>query len=85
MDDVAAAIKAALEGFEESQYLSTLRSSTRESTKDIFQTFSLEIRQTVSCVADHGIVRVALARERALIRFRLRQSILAKPLERALL
>ena len=81
MEDVAAvqeAIKAALEGFEESQYLSTLLSSTSESTEDIFQTFSSKIRQTVtSCVADHGIVRAALARERALIRFhRLRQSIL---------
>lgn len=59
---VLEAIKAALEGFEESQHLSTLLSSTSESTKDIFQTFS-KVRLTVtSCAADHGIVRVALTR-----------------------
>ena len=81
-EDIAAvqeAIKAALEGFGGGQDLSSLLSSTlSESTKDVFQKFSSKILQTMAaCTADHDMVRVTLARERALIRFhRLRQSIL---------
>ena len=84
MEDVQAvqeAIRAALEGFdpEGGKVLSILLSATlSESAKDIFQRFSSKIMQTMtSCTADRDTVRVALARERALIRFhRLQQSIL---------
>ena len=84
MEDVATvqeAIKAALEGFEGEQCLSDLLSSTStlsESTKDVFQKFSSRIMQTMAtCTANHDKVRVALARERALIKFhQIRQSTL---------
>ena len=82
MEDVTAvqeAIKAALEGFEGEQCLSVLLKGTlSESTKDVFQNFSSKIVQTMAtCTADHDKVRVALARERALIKFhQIRQSTL---------
>ena len=82
MEDVAVvqdAIKAALEGFEEQQCLSGLLKGTlSESTKYVFHKFSSTILQTMAtCIANHEKVRVALARERALIKFhQIRQSTL---------
>ena len=78
MEDVAVvleAIKAALEGFEGEQCMNGLLNITfSESTKDLFQKFLSKIVQTM---ATHDKVRVALARERALIKFhQIRQSIL---------
>ena len=47
-----------------------LKGTFSECTKDWFQKFSSKISQTMAtCTADHDKVRVALARERALIKF----------------
>ena len=82
MEDVAVvqeAIEAALEGFEGEQCMNGLLNITfSESTKDLFQKFSSKIVQTMAtCTANHDKVRVALARERALIKVhQIRQSTL---------
>ena len=76
---VQEAIKAALEGIEGEQCLNDLLKGTlSESSKDAFKNFSSKIVQTMAtCTADHDKVRVALARERALIKFhQIRQSTL---------
>ena len=81
MDDVAMvqeAVKAALEGFDGENVDLLLNDSLSEPLKDIFRNFSTNIVQTIAmCTADHDRVRVALARERALMRFhQMRQSVL---------
>ena len=70
---------AALEGFDGEHGLTVLlNDSLSDPLKDVFRSFSSNSVQTVAmCTADHDKVRVALARERALIRFhQMRQSIL---------